>query len=384
MLFDAFLSFGRQVDYQSFVAEKDVTLKAEFALDLWNYYLSNNLDSLKIIGTELLHDASEANNGFADAVAYRIIGEYKIWNGAHQNGREHLKRSARFFLSMENYLLYSECLVSLGNSYFMEGDADDAERAFLYALDAGKKSGDQSAWFAAELNLAKLYAARGDTAKAISLGMHFKNEALRLSRFEATSNAYGFLYNMTTNDSLLRREYLQKSIEYARKSNALNQFSHALNNAAIEQFYNSNIDSAEVLFKKALTIRRKSNNHRLVCEGLSNLAQLYFEIGEYAKARDYIDSMMAHALSTNQRLAMKEGFLFRCDNLQLEADCKNLEKLQAELDSLDAHDAQLLDEIISIYKEGEQQYDASDSKLWLVGLLTGAVLLTLGWLIYKD
>jgi tetratricopeptide (TPR) repeat protein len=265
----------------------------------------------------------------------------------------------------------------------MEGDVDDAERAFLFALDAGKKSGDQSAWFAAELNLAKLYAARGDTVKAINLGMHFKNEAMRLSRFEATSNAYGFLYNMTTNDSLLKSEYLQKSIEYARKSDVLNQLSHALNNAAIEQFYKSETDNAEALFIEALSIRRKANNHRLICEGLMNLAQLYFEIGEKEKATIYIDSMISHALSTNQRLAVKEGFLFRCENLQFEADCERLEMLQVELDSLEAHDAQLLDEIISVYR-GEEQDDGNNSTGWLAGLLTGAVLLGLGWLIYKD
>lgn len=354
------------------------------ALDLWNYYLSNNLDSLKIIGTELLHDASELDDDFGMAVAYRIIGEYEIWNGIHNEGREHLKGAARHFLSLENYLLYSECLVSMGNSYFMEGDVDDAERAFLYALDAGKKSGDQSAWFAAELNLAKLYAARGDTAKAIDLGIHFKNEALRLSRFEATSNAYGFLYNMTTNDSLLRSEYLQKSIEFARKSRALNQLSHALNNAAIEQFYKSRIDSAEILFQEALTLRRQANNHRLICEGLLNLSQLYFEIGDDEKATVYIDSMIVHALATNQRLAVKEGFVFRCENLKIMDDCEKLVKLQTELDSLEAHDAKLLGEIISIYKKDEQQDDNNDSWAWLTGLLSVAILFGLGWLIYKD
>ncbi|MFZ9027716.1 MAG: tetratricopeptide repeat protein [Crocinitomicaceae bacterium] len=384
MLFDVFLCSARQTDYESFVAEKDVALKAEIALDLWNYYLSNNLDSLKVIGTELLHDASELGDDFGKAVAYRIIGDYEIWNGIHNKGREHLLGAARHFLSMENYLLYSECLISLGNSYFMEGDIDDAERAFLYALDAGKKSGDQSAWFAAELNLAKLHAAKGDTVKAINLGMHFKNEALRLSRFEATSNAYGFLYNMTTNDSLLRSEYLQKSIEFARKSRALNQLSHALNNAAIEQFYNSRVDSAEVLFKEALILRRNANNHRLICEGLQNLAQLYFAMGESEKARDYIDSMITHALSTRQRLAVKEGFAFRCQNLQIEGDCERLAQLQMELDSLGAQDAQLLDEIISIYQVAEQQDEGNDSNIWLAGLLAGAVLLGLGWLIYKD
>ena len=115
-----------------------------------------------------------------------------------------------------------------------------------------------------------------------------------------------------------------------------------------------------------------------------NLAQLYFEIGEKEKATIYIDSMINHALSTNQRLSVKEGFLFRCENLQFEADCERLEMLQVELDSLDAHDALLLDEIISIYQDGERQVGANGSNNWLAGLLTGAVLLGLGWLILKD
>ena len=115
-----------------------------------------------------------------------------------------------------------------------------------------------------------------------------------------------------------------------------------------------------------------------------NLAQLYFEIGEKEKATIYIDSMLAHALSTNQRLSVKEGFLFRCENLQFEADCERLEMLQVELDSLDAHDALLLDEIISIYQDGDRRNDHNESKVWLGGLLTIAVLFGLGWLIYKD
>ncbi len=359
-------------------------MKSEYALILWNYYLSNNLDSLKIVGAELLHDANEAGDLFGKNVAFRIIGDYKIWNGAHEEGRDHLIEAARYFLRLENYLLYSECLISLGNSYFMEGDLEDARKAYLNALDAGKKSGDQSAWFAPELNLAKLYAAKGDTVKAVKLGMHFKNEALRLSKFEATSNAYGFLYNMTTNDSLLQDEYLQKSIQFARKSRALNQLSHALNNAAIDQFYLSNIDSAKMLFQEALLLRQNANNHRLICEGYLNLAQLYFEIGESEKASEYVDSMISHALLNGQKLAVKDGFLFRCENLQNMDDCEKLADLQMEIDSLEAQDAKLLNEILKIYEEGLQEEEQNNSSVLLGGLLTGVILLGLGFLIYKD
>ena len=90
----------------------------------------------------------------------------------------------------------------------MQGDLDDAQKAYLFALEAGKKSNDQTAWFAAELNLAKVIAAKNDTLRAIELGIHYKNEALRLYRYEAVSNAYGFLYNMVTTDSVLSDEYL--------------------------------------------------------------------------------------------------------------------------------------------------------------------------------
>lgn len=378
------VGFGEELEYKTFARETDISLKSELALELWNFYLSNDLDSLKIIGTELLHDAKEANHDFGEAVAYRIIGDYEVWNGSHMSGREHLKSAARYFLGMENYLLYSECLISLGNSYFMEGDLADARKAYLNALDAGKKSGDQSAWFAPELNLAKVLAARSDTLKALELGMHYKNEALRLSRYEAVSNAYGFLYNMINKDSLLRSEYLQKSIDFARKSKSLNQLSHALNNAAIEHFYAANTDSAEVLFTEALHLRKKANNHRLICESYLNLAQLNLELGNLIRSSAYADSSISHALLTGQNLEAKDALVFKCENLHSLSDCEKLNQLQTEIDSLVQHEAVLLNEILSIYEDGTQGKDEKQGSGILGIVLTSVIVLGLGILIYKD
>jgi tetratricopeptide (TPR) repeat protein len=384
LLLTRFYGLGNNAYYKTFTAETDPDKKAEVALELWNYFLSNDLDSLKIIGTELLHDAKQSQHFYGEAVAYRIIGDYEIWNGGHEAGRKHLKIAARYFLKRENYLLYSECLASFGNSLFMEGDLDDAEAAYLNALDAGKKSGDQSAWFAAELNLAKLYASQNDTARALELGIHYKNEALRLSRFEAVSNAYGFLYNITISDSILRAEYLEKSIRFAKKCNSLNQLSHVLNNAAIDRFYRSKTDSARILFTESLMLRKKANNHRLISEGYLNLAQLYFELNDFAKSSAYADSSIGHALQNNQNLSGKEGLTFMCAYLKSTEHCERLEKLEVQLDSLVVHEAKLLKDIITIYEEDVQKKSEAKGFNWIPSMLVAGIVIGLSVLIYKD
>lgn len=383
-LFLNFYLLGQNVNYKTFYSESDLDRKSNLALELWNYYLSNDLDSLRIVGLELLNNAKLSQHSFAEAVSYRILGDYEIWSGEHDNGRSHLQKGARYFLKIENYLLYSECLISFGNSLFMQGDLDDAQKAYLFALEAGKKSNDQTAWFAAELNLAKVIAAKNDTLRAIELGIHYKNEALRLYRYEAVSNAYGFLYNMVTTDSVLSDEYLEKSIKYARKSKSFNQLSHALNNAAIAQFYDANLDSAQFLFKESLLIRKRVNNHRLICESYLNLAQLYLESNNSSEATLYCDSSVNHALLNGQNLSAIEALILKCDRLESLDGCKQLNRLEKKLDSLESNDTKLLTDVISIFERENREEKELTQFDWSTGLLIIMLVVGLAVLIYRS
>lgn len=371
--------------YIDFHQSDEITEKANIALDLWNYYLSNNIDSLKVIGAELLHDANEAQNEYAIAVAYRILGEHEIWNGRHELGKSYVQRAANNFLSDGNFLLYSECLVTIGNSFFLQGDLGDAERSYKYALDAGRESGDQTAWFAAELNLGKVYVAKGDTSKALEVVTHFKNEALRINKFEAVSNAYGFLSDlMTSPDKLaLKDEYLRKSILYAKKNGGVNQLSHAMNNLAIQYYYKGEMDSAEVYFKESLKIRLSSLNQRLISESYFNLANFYHDISVKDSAYSYAIRSMITAEEYGLNTDLLDALEFLCHDLKIEMYCERSDSLSNVIKSLQMRNDELLDFMIEKYEEGIRKNSSKSSNQWLSAALILFTLSVLGWVIYR-
>lgn len=370
--------------FEEFHHESDLDLKSNHALELWNYYLSNNIDSLKIIGTELLHDASEADHTYGVNVAFRIIGDYQIWSGNHDEGVRHLQRAARYFASRGDYALYSECLTSVGNSLFLRGDLGDAEKAYKVANEAGSVSGDPTAWFAAELNLSKVMAAKGDTVKAIELAKHFKEESIRLNKYEAVSNAYGYLSQLTSDsETALQSEYLLKGVRYARMSGAVNQLSHAWNNMAIHHFYNGLKDSAQVYFFRALEIRKQSNNARLITESYLNLASYFMLVDQEQQAGLYADSSLKLALSNNLNADAFDALEFKCNELGDYEMCIQMDSIRLVIDELQSKDDKILESIIAIYSSEKLENESNENRTWKVVLIP-LILLVLGIAIYRN
>lgn len=371
--------------YHLFHQEVNLNRKADLALELWNHYLSNNLDSLKIIGAELLHDAVELNNEYAKAVAYRVIGEFEIWNGDHESGVSHIQIAARRFINDGNYLLYAECLVSVGNSFFLRGDFNDAEKAYKIALDAGAKSGDPTGWFAAELNLAKVYAAKGDTIIAFKYADHYKNESVRLNKYEGASNAYGFLAELSDSRKGLevKSEYLLKSIRYARLSNSVNQLSHAWNNLAIHHFYNGSKDSALVYFNLSLIKRMETGNARLLSESYLNLANFFLFEGQTDKAHIYADSAVILATKNLLNADALDVFNFKCNDLSDKEACTKLDSLRFVIDELKRKDDLILGSLIEIYTEKESE-DREEQNPVFKMVLYFLVILSLGIVLYRS
>lgn len=384
VLIIAFQQVSAQADYSDFHAETDLNSKSAIALELWNYYLSNNIDSLKIVGAELLHEAISYDHDFGKAVAYRIVGEYEIWNGQHDTGTGHIQTAARHFISCGNYLLYSECLVSIGNSFFLQGDLEDAQKAYMVALEAGNYSGDRTAWFAAELNLSKVYAAQGDTLKAIEFAEHFKNEALRLDKNEAVSNAYGFLADLMPAElkSEKKLSYLNKSVMYAQRCGSVNQLSHAWNNLAIHYFYSDHKDSAAIYFQKSLSQRKASANSKLICESYLNLANYYLTEGQVSLVKVYADSSLSLALTSELNTDAEDALELKCEELEDEYACEELRVLRSEINELQSRDSEILKSLLSIYEERKMEQGGKQNG-WITSVLTLSVLITLGLAVYR-
>lgn len=71
-------SFSQKIENPEFQSDKEIYLEALESLDSWNYYIRNNLDSLKLDAFRILLLGVEKNNEFAINVGKRSLGSYLI------------------------------------------------------------------------------------------------------------------------------------------------------------------------------------------------------------------------------------------------------------------------------------------------------------------
>ncbi len=268
-----FLSF--QCSTQSDLSNT-LYFKTIHSIDNWNYYLRNNLDSLRIDAIQLLKETDNLNEPFTVSVAKRSLGSYFIRKGYIIKGRQYLLESLKYFKTINDATLESETLSEIGISYFLSKDYYSAKIYFEKSLKCASRSYDETISFMAELNLAQVYYEIGEYTRSTSFAKHYLRECLKYNKFESASNAYAFLGTINLQKNLsLSREYFDKSFRLSKKSNSKIQISRSYNNLGVWYVENNNIDSAESSFKAALKYRLKINSPLHIFESYFNLAELY-------------------------------------------------------------------------------------------------------------
>ena len=159
------ISFG-QSGVNSYYNEDRIVIKSKIALDLWEYYSRFNIDSLHVIGVDLLKKQNENSDAFTKAVAYRLLGCYDVRYGEIKTGLELLEISKSIFLNLGDEKLISEAYNEIGIAYLLLGDNETAKLCFQNSLKHGRKSAIIGMSYMAEINLAKSQLNSGDIQKA--------------------------------------------------------------------------------------------------------------------------------------------------------------------------------------------------------------------------
>lgn len=372
-----------QLTYSDYRDSDDLNRKTEIEIFLWNEYLRNNIDSLRIIGTDLLEQGTEENNEFAIAVARRSLGDYLIRKGGVESGLDQLKEAASYFLIRGDYLLYSETLTSIGHAYYLSGDFPDAKRSFLNAISAGKRSGDPTAWFASEINLGKTLCALGDTIAGIKYILHFKDEALKLHKYEAVADAYGYLASIElSRDKIkLSEEYLIKSIDFAKMTSSLNHLSHSLNNSAIYHFYQGETEVALNEFRLSLLHRRKTGNAKLIAESYQNIGYFFEDLGQVDSAYYYYNESLRTALESDlypDAADAVEGMIAVNRNPNHLGELYELkDSLLLEMEEVSRKNNDILDFILTSYEVQNKEIGEEKRSGWIVVIIPLVVLIVL-------
>ncbi len=275
-----------QKSYQQFENEDDLHKKTEIGYALLFEYELNDLDSLRLLASQLL--LSGKNNSFAYSVAMGEygLGSYYLRKGNQNKSKKFLKSALVYFKSIEDYKLVSEILNEIWNSYAISSEYTNAIESYISSMDFGSVSKDATASFNGQIGLAKAYFALGDTLKGEITMSSYVKECIKHEKYQSISNAYSYLSMMeqgrgNKDESMI---FLDKSIYYGLKSDSKLQLSHVYTNKAIVFFTTDEFDSSKVYFEKALELRIEVNRPRQICESYFNLASFYVETDDFKSA----------------------------------------------------------------------------------------------------
>jgi tetratricopeptide (TPR) repeat protein len=277
-----------QVKYSEFINEQDDVRKAYLAIRLYDRYIREDIDSIKVVGVNLLASSKEGKeHRFLGAVGSRLIGGFEIRRGNVQNGLRKLRFAAKYFEERETYDMASELYNDIGHGYYLIGEYDEAIIAYRKSIRLGKLGTDETSLYNGELGLGKAYVAKGDTVRGLEFVAHYKEEAIGDRKFEAAADAYGYMGMIAEEQHNidLSNEYLLKSYRMGVQSESMIHKSHAITNRAIVFVNQGKVDSAEIYFIKARRIREDLANPKPLIESYYNLGSFYSIIEDFEASR---------------------------------------------------------------------------------------------------
>lgn len=253
------------------------------ALDNWNHYVRNAVDSLKIDGYNLIIRSEEENNSLGKGIAFRSIGSGMIRTGEIGHGRQFLKEALHLFEVLEQSELKVETLNEIGHSYMYENRPAEAILWYKVAKVKTKGQGAELINASAILNEALALSELNKHSKAVLLIDKYLEIVLRFEKWESVANAYASKGKIHLNNNELDKAkwMFARSAEYADFCDATVIQSHAINNLGIVAFQQGDMIEAEKRFMEALNLRKKVGNVNWILESLFNCGGYYFEVKKY-------------------------------------------------------------------------------------------------------
>ena len=353
----------KNTTFRAFKSSKSIEEKTRKALELWEYYLRNDVDSLQFLASELA--TSKNRNSFSHAVSKRIFGCFQVRKGKILEGIKLLKESKNYFLSIGDMQLLCEELNELGIAYYLQGDLETAAFYFKSSLTTGAQSPKESDAILAEVNLAKVYIAQKDFKQATAILNHYIFTAKELKKWEAVANAYSVLADLNLNLEKyeLAKSLCKKQLNYAKKGKALNLKINALNNQALIFYFEGNPNKALVLFYEILKIREKQNIPSKIYDAYYNLASYYVE--ENVKlSNSYMDSCILMAEKGNYLFLKLEALRFKRDELKQLNLSKTITTLEDEIKVLNLSNEKEREELTQLLKQ--EITPIEENNIWTV------------------
>jgi hypothetical protein len=292
-------------DFIDFKRDTYIHSKSRKALVLWERYVSNSIDSLNLLGIELLKSAKQNESDFGIAVANRILGCYDVRSGRIDRGIRLLTRSKNYFVSKNDNEFICESMNELGIAYFLNGDLETAKSFFQSSLKFGQESPIETNRFLAQINLAKVYSEQGKISEAKFLIKDYIQQASALKKWESVSNAYSLLGDLALENNQIRtaKLYFEQQTYFAKKAKSNIYITRANNNQAILAYYEGNSNKSLALFLEVLKRRKVEKFAFNIYDAYFNLARFHYP-DKLVISLEYVDS--CYRIAKENRLLNQE------------------------------------------------------------------------------
>lgn len=283
LLFFCFISNALTVNYSNFKEEKNFNKKLILSNILWEKYIGENTDSLKILGKEVIVLSFNIKDKLGIALGKRILGSYYIRTGNQQKGIKFLLDAKKEIEKRSDYEVLTEILNELGNAYNIAGQPKKAIVWYKKSIHSGKKSPNPTSKYLAEINIGKSLTDLGKYNEAKRIIEAYITKARLDKKYVSIANAYtrlGIIYQYL-NQNEIAAKYFRKSNEINLKYGSKIHASHALNNLAIIQYSENKTDSCLFYFEEALKLREECGNWKGVTESYFNIGELYYDFGKF-------------------------------------------------------------------------------------------------------
>lgn len=304
------ISWTQQVNYSAYLT-KDNGDKIEYAEELVNFYLSENIDSVLVVGENLFFYGLDQGYPPAKEQGKIFIAEYFIQTGKIQKGLELLKPMLNVAEEQKDNHLKIAVTNRITLGYCK---AQDAKSALIWAKrlqELKRNETDVKRKIEGDLLLAQAFLLNKKNDEAISIYTNYIQTAKTIQFHRGLASAYAKLGDIYRTQGNIKKAkaYFLLSFQSGKKSALTTPQANAINNLAIINFEENQLDEALDKFKQGLTLRQKANNFRGICESLFNLGEYYFYNEDYARAEQFYkeseEFASKHELLADQRDALK-------------------------------------------------------------------------------
>lgn len=266
------------------------------AEELMDFYISENKDTLVVLGEELFYYGIDHHYYPAIETGRIILAEYYVETGKTVDGITTAKALLPNMEERGDHEKLSIACKIICQGYRVERDATSAMYWAEQAVKHSKQSDDPEVQTYGLISLAECYAMKNKPDQAIKAYKDYIKKAMPLKLDRGITSAYarlGDIYRIKGN--LEKAEfYFNASYKVAKRIGYTISVGHAINNLAIIYFEKGDTLKARKHFEDALQLRLKSKDKRAIADSYYNLGDYQFYIGKselaekwYMKSYEY-------------------------------------------------------------------------------------------------